>query len=86
MMVLAWRGHVRVVVLGSAAGQGCYGTVTAVGAGGAGAVGVPSGFGSGVVRRGWAWVPVGCRALLAGALVGPLTCPGLLGLVGVGGG
>ena len=29
---------------------------------------------------------LGCRALLAGALAGPLTCLGLLGLVGVGGG
>ena len=28
----------------------------------------------------------GCRALLTGALAGPLTCLGLLGLVGVGGG
>ena len=28
----------------------------------------------------------GRRALLAGALAGPLTSPGLLGLVGVGGG
>ena len=28
----------------------------------------------------------GCRAPLAGALAGPLTCLGLLGLVGVGGG
>ena len=28
----------------------------------------------------------GCRALLAGALAGPLTCLGLLLLVGVGGG
>ena len=27
-----------------------------------------------------------CRALLAGALAGPLTCLGLLALVGVGGG
>ena len=28
----------------------------------------------------------GCRALLEGTLTGPLTCLGLLGLVGVGGG
>ena len=40
---------------------------------------------------GWCGVAVpgprsGRRALLAGALAGPLTCLGLLGLVGVGGG
>ena len=47
------------VVLGRAAGLGCRGTVVVVGAGEGIAVGVPRGFGSGVVRRGWAWVPVG---------------------------
>ena len=49
-------------------------------------VGCPVGLGAGwcgVVGPGpWS----GRRALLAGALAGPLTCLGLLGLVGVGGG
>ena len=46
---------------------------------------------SGCLGVGWRGVPgpgpwSGRRALLAGALAGPLTCLGLLGLAGVGGG
>ena len=44
------------------------------------------GSGRGVVRCGWTRPWWGRRALLVGALAGPLTCLGLLGLVGVGGG
>ena len=46
----------------------------------------PSGSGRGVVRCAWTRALVGAPPLLAGALAGPLTCLGLLGLVGVGGG
>ena len=85
MVVLAWRGRVWAVVAGWAAGLGCFGTVVAVGVGGGGAVGVFRGLGvgwRGVAEPGpWS----GRCALLAGALAGPLTCFGLLGLVGVGG-
>ena len=86
MVVLAWCGRVRAVVADWAAGFGCCGTVVGVGTGGAGAVGVPRGSGRGVVRCGWTRALVGRRALLPGALAGPLTRPRLLGLVGVGGG
>ena len=86
MVVLAWWGRVRAMVADWTAGFGCCGTVVVVGAGGGGAVGVAGGLGTGrcgVAEPGpWS----GCRALLAGALAGPLTCLGLLGLVGVGGG
>ena len=86
MVVLAWCGRVQAVVADWAAGFGCCGTVVVVGAGGGGAVGVP-----GCLGVGWCGVAgpgpwSGRRALLAGALAGPLTCLGLLGLVGVGGG
>ena len=86
MVVLALCGRVRAVVAGWAAGLGAavrwwwwalVGAVLLV---------CPGGLGlgwCGVAGRGpWS----GCRALLAGALAGPLTCLGLLGLVGVGGG
>ena len=51
-----------------------------------GAGGVPRGLGVGCCGVAGPAPSSGCRALLAGALVGPLTCLGLLGLVGVGGG
>ena len=86
MEVLAWCGRVWAVVADWAAGFGCCGTVVVVGARGGRVVGVIGGLGVG-------WCGVGGpgpwserRALLAGALAGPLTCLGLLGLVGVGGG
>ena len=81
MVVLAWCGGVWAVVADWAAGFGCCGMVVVVGAGGGGVVGVPRGSGRGVVRSGWTRALVGRRALLAGALAGPLTCLGLLGLV-----
>ena len=71
MVVLVWRGCVRAVVLGRAAGLGCCGTVAVVGAGEGGAVGVPRGSGSGVVRRGSAWVPAGVPRLVGGRAGGP---------------
>ena len=82
-----WSWHGVAVVADWAAGFGCCGTVVVVGAGGGGVVGVcPGGLGvgwCGVAGPGpWS----GRRALLAGVLAGPLTCLGLLGLVGVGGG
>ena len=85
-VVLAWCGRVWAVVADWAAGFGCCGTVVVVGAGGGGVVGVPGGLGVGwcgvAGPRPWS----GRRALLVGALAGPLTCLGLLGLVGAGGG
>ena len=86
MLVLAWCGRVRAMVADWAAGFGCCCTVVVVGAGGAVLLVCPGGLGvgwCGVAGPGpWS----GRRALLAGALAGHLTCLGLLGLVGVGGG
>ena len=82
MVVLAWCGCVWAVVADWAAGFGCCGTVVVVSAGAGGVVGEPRGW-CGVAGPGpWS----GRRALLVGALAGPLTCLGLIGLVGVGGG
>ena len=86
MVVLVWCGCVRAVVLGRAARLGCCGTVAVESAGEGGTGGVPRGSGTGVVRRGRASVLAVGRALLAGALAGPLTCLCLLRQVGVGGG
>ena len=86
MVVLEWCGRVRAVVADWAAGFGCCGTVVVVGAGGGSAVGVPPGSGRGVVRCGLTRPWSGGPALLVGALAGPLTCLGLLGLVGIRGG
>ena len=86
MVVLPWCGRVRAVVAGWAAGLGCCGTVVVVGLVGAVLLVCPGGLGvgwCGVAGPGpWS----GCRALLAGALAGPLNCLGIIGLVGVGGG
>ena len=86
MVVPAWCARVWAVVADWAVGFGCCGTV------GWRALAVvvllvcPGGLGvgrCGVAGPGpWS----GRRALLGGALAGPLTCLGLLGLVGVGGG
>ena len=77
-VVLAWCGRVWAVVADWAAGLWVVAVVVLFVCPG----------GLGVGRCGVAgpgpWS--GRRALLAGALAGPLTCPGLLGLVGVGGG
>ena len=66
MVVLVWRGCVRAVVLGRAAGLLCCGTVAVVVAGEGGAVAVPPRSGSRVVRRGWEWVPTGVPRLVSG--------------------
>ena len=86
MVVLAWCQRVWAVVADWAAGFECCGTVVVVGAGGGVVVGVPRGSGRGVVRCGWTRALVGASRPLAGALAGPLTCLGFLGVVGVGGG
>ena len=86
MVVLAWFGRVRAVVADWAAGFRCCGTVWWWGLAGAVLLVCPGGLGVGwcgvAGPRPWS----GRCALLAGALAGPLTCLGLLGLVGVGGG
>ena len=86
MVVLAGCARVRAVVADWAAGSGCCGTVVVAALVGAVLLVCPGG-----LSMGWCGVAVpgpwsGCRALLAGALAGNLTCLGLLGLVGVGGG
>ena len=82
MVVLAWCGRVWAVVADWAAGLAGWRWALAR----AVLLVCPGGLGvgwSGVAGPGpWS----GRRALLAGALAGPLTCLGLLGLVGVGGG
>ena len=86
MVVLAWCGRVWAVWLTGLQGLGaavrwwCWALAVAV------LLVCPGGLGVG-----WCGVTgpepwSGRRALLAGALAGPLTCLGLLGLVGVGGG
>ena len=59
MVVLALCGRVRAVVACWASGLGCCRTVVVVGAGRAGAVGVPRESGRGVVRCGWTRGPAG---------------------------
>ena len=60
------------VVPGRAAGLGCRGTAVVVGAGEGVAAGLPWDSGSGVVRCGWAWVPVGVLSPVGGRAGGPL--------------
>ena len=62
---------VRVVVPGRAAWLECRGTAVVVGVRVSVAVGVLRGLGSGVVRRGWAWVPVGPPHASGGRTGGP---------------
>ena len=85
MVVLAWRGRAWAVVAGWAAGLGCCGTVVVWAL-----MGTVLLVCSGGLDVGWRGVAgpgpwSGRRALLAGSLAGPLTCLGLLSLVGVGG-
>ena len=86
MVVLVWHGWLPAVVLGQAAGLRCCGTVDVVGL-----VRVVLLVCPGVLRVAWCGVAgpgsrPGCRTLLAGALTDPLSCLGLLAVVGVGGG
>ena len=86
MVVLAWCGRVWAVVADWAAGFGCCGTWWWWALAVAVLLVCPGGLGVGWCGVAGPGPLSGRRALLVGALAGPLTCLGLLGLVGVGGG